>query len=599
LNGEPRDLAEADRGVRRADDPQPVAELTQGVQPGSPEADSGSARADDPQPVVEPTPTVRVVERRRRRDFAGAAVAAGRDVAGFVRSNSGRICLVATLVGIAVWATIFATLGVRNHRNFGTWAFDMAIYDQAFWLVAQGGPTFITVRGLDVWGHHVNLIAYLFAPFYRLGAGPEFLYVVQNVTIAFGALPVYLIAKERFGKPLLGLVFAVAYLLYAPAQWVSWINFHPEALVITPFLFAWYFSLRRWRRLYFATVFVVLIMREDAALAVMMMGVVLLLTDRRSATRRADVHSAVATIAVGFVWYLLATQVVIPHFNNGEPPFYMSWFFAHYGGGLAGIVETILRHPDRLVSDATQPDRIRFYRDLTLPLGGLSLLSPVHLLMAAPTMLASIIGSSPFARQIRYQYTSVMIAPIVIASIEGARYLWRFARLRVVIAVWLLACAYVTNVAWSPSPIGNGYGVWRRGDVHSEALRDAVATVPEDASVSSSFNLGPHLSRRRESYDWPNPFWPAFWGQSGTDCGQFPSASEIEYIALDLTFYQGDGALYPGESEFIDSLIAEDGEFDVIFNEDNVIVARRVKPGPDGVPLPPNCPGVNPLAPPG
>ena len=154
-----------------------------------------------------------------------------------------------TLVGIAVWATIFATLGVRNHRNFGTWAFDMAIYDQAFWLVAQGGRTFITVRGLDVWGHHVNLIAYLFAPFYRLGAGPEFLYVVQNVTIALGALPVYLIAKERFGRPLMGLVFAVAYLLYAPAQWVSWINFHPEALVITPFLFAWYFSLRRWRRL--------------------------------------------------------------------------------------------------------------------------------------------------------------------------------------------------------------------------------------------------------------------------------------------------------------------------------------------------------------
>ena len=54
----------------------------------------------------------------------------------------------------------------------------------------------------------------------------------------------------------------------------------------------------------------------------------------------------------------------------------MSWFFAHYGGSLAGIVETILRHPDRLVSDATQPDRIRFYRDLTLPLGGLAFLSP-------------------------------------------------------------------------------------------------------------------------------------------------------------------------------------------------------------------------------
>ena len=74
---------------------------------------------------------------------------------------------------------------------------------------------------------------------------------------------------------------------------------------------------------------------------------------------------AVATIALGFVWYLVATQVVIPHFNDGEPPFYLSCFFAHYGGSFGGIVATILRHPDWVVSDAIQPDRIRFYRDLT------------------------------------------------------------------------------------------------------------------------------------------------------------------------------------------------------------------------------------------
>ena len=195
-------------------------------------------------------------------------------------------------------------------------------------------------------------------------------------------------------------------------------------------------------------------------------------------------------------------------------------------------------------------------------------------------MLASIIGSTPFARQIRYQYTSIMLAPILIASIEGARWLWRFSRARVVLVLWLLACAYVTNVAWSPSPIGNAYGVWRRDDAHAAALRDAVAVIPDDAAVSSSFNIGPHLSRRRESYDWPNPFWPAYWGRGATDCGEFPSPSEIDYLALDLTYYQGDGALYPEEAAFIDSLIADDGEFDVIFEEDNVIVARRVEARP-------------------
>jgi uncharacterized membrane protein len=455
----------------------------------------------------------------------------------------------------------------------------------------------MTVRGLDVWGHHVNLIAYVFAPFYWLGAGPEFLYVVQNVSIALGALPVYLIAKNRLATPWVGLLFAAAYLLYAPTQWISWINFHPEALVITPFLFAWYFFLRRWRAWYWVAVAVVLLMRdEDAALAVAMMGIVILIATRHGDTRRADVRMAVATTAIGVFWYLVSTKLVIPHFNQGQPPFYLSWFFAHYGGNFGGIVETIVRHPDRLVSDAIQPDRIRFYRDLSLPLAVLAIMSPLHLLMAAPTMLASIITSQAVARQIQYQYTSVMIAPILIASIEGARRLWRFTRVRIVIVLALLACAYVSNVAWSPSPIGNAYGVWRRNDVHTEALRAAVDVVPDNASVTSSFNVGPHLSRRRESYDWPNPFWPAYWGNGGTDCAQFPSASEIEYLALDMTYFRGEGALYGSDAAFIDSLIAADGEFDVIFEQDGVIVARRVQPGPDGEALPPNCPGTNPLA---
>jgi uncharacterized membrane protein len=551
-------------------------------------------QADDPQPAAGLTQTVTA----RAKAIARRTIDVGRRVITFVRDHAGVICLGLVLAGIAVWAAIFATLGVRNHRNFGTWAFDMAIYDQAFWLVSRGGSTFMSVRGLDVWGHHVNLVAYLFAPFYWLGAGPEFLYIVQNVSIALGALPVYLIAKNRLGTPWMGLIFATAYLLYAPTQWISWINFHPEALVITPFLFAWYFFLRRWRGWYWVAIGVVLIMREDAALAVTMLGIVILIATRHSNTRRADVRMAIGTTLLGAFWYLVSSKVVIPHFNEGQPPFFLSWFFAHYGGSFGGIVETIVRHPDRLVSDAIQPDRIRFYRDLGLPLAGLAILSPLHLLMAAPTMLASIISSSQFARQIQYQYTSVMIAPILIASIEGARRLWRFTRWRAVIVLTLLACAYVSNVAWSPSPIGNAYGVWRRNDAHAEALRNAVEVVPDGASVSSSFNIGPHLSRRRESYDWPNPFWPAYWGNGGTDCVHFPSASEIDYLALDMTYFRGEGALYASDAAFIDSLIAPGGEFDVVFEQDDVIVARRVKPGPEGEPLPPNCPGTNPLAPP-
>jgi hypothetical protein len=303
---------------------------------------------------------------------------------------------------------------------------------------------------------------------------------------------------------------------------------------------------------------------------------------------------ALATIALGVVWYVVATQLVIRHFNSGDPPFYLSWFFQPYGGSFAGIVRNVVRHPNWVVRDAIQPDRARFYRDLMLPLGGLPLASPLHLLMAAPQMLASVIGTSPFARQILYQYTSVMIAPIFIAAVEGARNVaTRFRKLRKWVVPWLLVCAYVTNVAWSPSPIGDRYGVWARNNPRAETMREAVALVPDDAAVVSTYNLGPHLSRREQSYDWPNPFWPAYWGNGElgmTDCDRFPSAGVVDYLVIDRTVF-GAGVYGSDATQlaFIDALVAR-GEFEALLDADDILVARRVMPGPNGQPLPPNCP---------
>src|SRR4051812_4596114 len=158
-----------------------------------------------------------------------------------------------TGAGAVLFALVFGKLGVDHHNNFGTWSYDLGIYDQGFWLVSRGGQTFMTVRGLDFWGQHVNLIASAFAPFYWLGAGPSFLFVAQATVLGFGAVPVYLIAKDRFKTPWMGLVFPVFSLMSAPIQWISGANFPPEALVIPPFLFAWWFAMnRRWTAMFVA-----------------------------------------------------------------------------------------------------------------------------------------------------------------------------------------------------------------------------------------------------------------------------------------------------------------------------------------------------------
>ncbi|MFT3854589.1 MAG: DUF2079 domain-containing protein [Ilumatobacteraceae bacterium] len=468
--------------------------------------------------------------------------------------------------GAVIFALVFGSLGVKRHNTFGTWSFDLGIYDQGFWLVSRGSQTFMTVRGLDFWGQHLNLIAYAFAPFYWLGAGPRFLFVAQAIVLGAGAIPTYLIAKDRFKTPWMGLVFGVVYLMYAPIQWISWANFHPEALVVTPFLFAWWFSMhRRWSAM-FVALLVALSTREDTALAVIMMGLVLLVYVWKDGRRARKMAGLVSALGVG--WYVFATKLFMPHFNGGVQPFYIEYFYGSYGKDMPEIAETIVKHPNRVVSDATKPDRIRFYRDLSLPLGGMVVLGVGGLLMAAPQMLASVIGSSPYARQIRYQYTSVMIAPLIIAAIEGTYLLWRFKVLRFVLPVWLLVSAYVTNVAWSPSPIGDYYAVWGQASARNDVSRSALALVPDDASVTATYQLLPHLAHREQIYDWPNPFVPAYWGND--DCYRLPSPTAIEYIVVDRN------AVGAGQQQLFSDMIAPGGPFQVLFDRSDIVVAKRV-----------------------
>ena len=482
----------------------------------------------------------------------------------------------AVLVGLAVvvFAGVFGSLGVMNQRNFGTWSYDMGIYDQGLWLVSRG-EQFMSVRGMNFWGHHFNVIAYAFVPAYWLGAGPEFLYVVQAIGLALGAIPIYLIARDKLSTPWWGLLFAVVYLMYAPVQWISWAMFHPEALVITPFLYAWWFATKERWGWFFAMVLLALSTREDTALAVVMLGFVLAIYMRGAPDYRRVLQRCGATVLLAVVWYVVATKLVLPYFNDGKEPFYITYFYGNYGDDTAEIVKTIITHPNRVVSDAVQHDRIVFYKQMSWPLGWVYLANPLGLLMALPQLLASVIGLSPYARMIRYQYTSVMIAPIMIASIHGAHTLLRIKALRVVLPIWMLLCSFTSNVAWSPSPLAEGasdgagnYYVWSRDNPRHDSLRRALTYIPTDASVTASYQLLPHLSHRREIYDWPNPFWASVWGND--DCDHLPDPKTVEYVVLDKTQIGANNqALY-------DDMRIADGPFEAVYEDENVVVLHRV-----------------------
>lgn len=512
--------------------------------------------------------------------------------------------LACTWAGIVVFWIVFGRLGQLHHRNYGTWSFDMAIYDQSFWQMARGG-TFTTVRGLPIWGHHVNLVGYLYVPFYWLGvAGPTFLMVTQAIVLGLAGLPTYLLARDRFRSEWIGLAFAIAVLGYAPIQFISWANFHPEALVITPLLFAWWCASRRAWTGFTVALLLALSTREDTALAVTMMGVVLagISYARRSSTRRSLWRAGWATFALGAVWYLVTTRLVMRHFNYGMDPYYVAMFYGEWGTSMSQVIGAMVTDPVRVIRTALLRDRLDFYWKLLSPLGGLPLLGFPLLLMAAPQMVASVTGATPYAREIYYQYPSVMIAPIVIAAVEGTAFIVRRVRWRQVAAVWLAGSTLVSNVVLSPSPIGRNHFFWVTSNERRPLMDRAVAMVPPEASVSATYTFLPHLAHRDQAFDWPNPFRPVMWGNEVLDEDGYPvrwipsqaDPAGVEYLVL-LEEHIGDEFI-----PMVSRLIGSGGEFRVLLDEDGVIVARRNPTGQPGAgnPVTAGAPPVSTASPP-
>ena len=469
--------------------------------------------------------------------------------------------MLAGLIALYVW--VLGTLTWMQQSNFGTFGFDMGIYDQGIWLLSRFKVPFDTIRGLNYFAHHVNLITLAFVPFYWLGAGPHFLYLIETIWMALGALPVWLLARDRLANSWLALGLAASYLLYPSLEWINWWHFHPDALIIAPLLFAWWLASRRRWGWFSVAVAVALLCKEDAALAVAALGLALLIGGQRRA--------GVLTCVAGVGWFVAATKAIIPVANGGASPFYVRELFPGFGDSLGAIAVNLITHPARFFSLVTQPDRLTYYRELLAPVAFMPLAAVDVLLIGIPQAAVNSISGHALTHDIRYHYSSIVIAAVFLATVESCARLGGRVALRRFLVGLVAATSLAANVAWSPSPIGIHYrsGIWAVAQPRHEAMRHALGLVPAGAGVSATYFLVPHLTHRVHIYEFPNPWVVTNWGAQGENP---PDPATVDYLVLDTTVNGTQQALY-------DRLVRHGGQFKVVYEVDHIVVARRVAPG--------------------
>lgn len=478
---------------------------------------------------------------------------------------------------ITLWSAVVGRLVVWRHDKFGTFDYDLGIHDQAIWGLARG-EWFNTVRGMASLGHHATFAYFLLAPLSWLGAGPNVWNVLQCLAIASCALPIYLLVRRRTGLPWVGVVFAAAWLLQ---PWVSWFaqeTFHPEVMAM-PFLFLGYLlidpvrdeaDLYMWRRTdWWALGVLVLAMswKEDVALAVAMLGVVVWFNGRRRA--------GMVLAGAGLAWFVVFGAWMVPHLAGGTATY--GGIYGELGDSSLSVAINSLLHPDIFLSRLGDNDVTAYAMRLFGPLAFLSVLSPVMLLAMVPQFFANILTTVDFTYRPHFHYQAIPMVVLMLAAVEG---ICRFHRespawrrlLFPVFVVTLLISSLVGARTLGILPIGDDYakGAWPLGTSNDADWRAALARVGPADGVASHYLGVPHLTHRKVVYTFPNPWLNSYYGTSPSDVGD---PSRVEWIVVVVT------AMDERATEQLSSLLAS-GEFGDEQRFGDVATYRRLKPAP-------------------
>ncbi|HEY9611226.1 MAG TPA: DUF2079 domain-containing protein [Allocoleopsis sp.] len=101
--------------------------------------------------------------------------------------------LLAGMIGVSV-LVLFLCSSVR-HALFQSTGWDLGIFDQAIYLISQGQPPISSLIKVHILGDHAAWVFYPLALLYKIYPDVHWLFAVQALALALGALPTYYLAR--------------------------------------------------------------------------------------------------------------------------------------------------------------------------------------------------------------------------------------------------------------------------------------------------------------------------------------------------------------------------------------------------------------------
>ncbi len=414
--------------------------------------------------------------------------------------------------------------------------FDLAFYQQAIWNTSQGRVLQVSATDFSgsLLGTDVLLIYALMTPFYMVLPSPLTLLVVETAVVSLGAVPVFLLARERLGNAWAGLALGLVYLLLPVVENGNLYELRERPMAGAFLLWTFWFWYRR--RLGWFVVFAVLALccRPENGLVLVMLGLYGWLTDRL-AQRRGQPYGRPqdrvkqrrftwTPVILGVIWFGISL-LIIREASGGS--FALGSTFA--GGSPFSAVFTPFVNPGKGFQQLFPTGdillgKLLYVPLLLLPLAFLPLRRPLPLLMALPPVGLNLLAGPNRSIQwdaFDYHYQASVVPWLLVATIFALAaitenppgFLKRFGPILVLgLCAGLVGLALAVNLWVNLAPVdapfwprvANGWGKVLRSkeDGRWAGGKILLSQVPDGAPLAISNTWAPYVKPRQGLWLW-------------------------------------------------------------------------------------------------
>lgn len=466
------------------------------------------------------------------------------------------------LFAIATFNLYFIPISFLRHDNFYTGRFDLGNMDQTVWNTINGRIFEFTnpdgTQNLSRLAFHADFILILISPLYLLWNNPKMLLLIQSIIVSLGAIFIYLLSLKIINSSYrkLALFISLSYLLNPSLQWSILYDFHSVTLATTLLLGAYYFILNKKYINFLFFALLSAITKEQLWLPVSLMGLFIGVSNIKikiNLFRKISINKLIRVININYrnllfgllicifsliIFYFLIS-VAIPKASSTNSYFALS-YFNNDADNTTHLIKNLFSSPFSLILKLVHEDRVLYYLALLEPLGYIPILAPYMLIFAAADLFLNLLADRSTLYQIYYQYTAVITPFLYLGLIYGISNLLKATKVilnnknidalenklnstifklilryqkndinRLIvnfITIYILLSAFNGAYKYGPLPWTKkpNIAMLNFPQNNKHIIKHNLELIPESSSVSSTNNLGAHLSHRQNLYTIPH-----------------------------------------------------------------------------------------------